>query len=89
MAVRTNCRSALLVVSYALAIAGPPLATARVSPFSSRLRGRGASGLTKSCSSSRPAYSIGLFLRISPMLQVFDLSRRFSENRFPLFGTPL
>jgi hypothetical protein len=32
---------------------------------------------------------IGLFLRISPMRQVFDLSRRFSENRFPLFGAPL
>jgi hypothetical protein len=38
---------------------------------------------------SRAAYSIELLLRISPMLQVFDLSRRFSENRFPLFGTPL
>jgi hypothetical protein len=56
----------------------------------SQSRGRALND-TESCGSRRRAlcYSIGLFLRISPMLQVFGLSRRFSENRFPLFGTPL
>jgi catechol 2,3-dioxygenase-like lactoylglutathione lyase family enzyme len=70
---------------------GVPRLTAPIlEPFGLRMFARiDPNGSLLRCIEEPATYSIGLFLRISPMLQVFDMSRRFSENRFPLFGTPL